>query len=229
MTLFFFLKQWHDPLISLIGVLFCASLLPISMKNHYFQPWSYIEAWFFCAALLAVHQKRYILIFLITIIASLNRVTGIFIPFIYLLGAIDFKQEAGKNKILALHIIKFLLMLIVAIIVVITIRVTQGNADHIHSIYYLWEINTSRYNLFIALIHIVLFAGAGWLFALKGIRYSNRFILQEMFLMPLYLFPIIIFGVWLEVRLLMPLYPIILSLCLSYIEKRVFVVKQFEK
>ena len=91
-TLFFFLKKWHPPLMSLVGTLFCAALIPISLRDHSFKPWSLFEAWFFCIAMLATLRRRHGLLYLITILASFNRTTGLFVPVIYLAGAFDFES-----------------------------------------------------------------------------------------------------------------------------------------
>lgn len=218
-TLFLFLRQWHSFTMSLSGVMFCAALLPISLRDHYFQPWSLLEAGLFCAALLATLKKRYLLILGITIVASLNRITGLFVPFIYLLGTLDMKATIEKiNRKILSQFLKFIGLIVVSISIAILLRYIQGFSASIHTISEIWKMNTSPYNLLVALFHITLFAGVVWIFALLGLRHADKFTRQEALLVPIYLVPVIIFGVWKEVRLLMPLYPIIISLGLFYVK-----------
>jgi len=44
---------------ALVGTLFVAATIPIALRDHYFQPWSLLEAGLFSAALLAILRKRY--------------------------------------------------------------------------------------------------------------------------------------------------------------------------
>jgi len=53
-TLYVLLGKWYRPRSALIAGLFCGGLASVAFRDHSFQPWSMIEAWFFCAALLAL-------------------------------------------------------------------------------------------------------------------------------------------------------------------------------
>ncbi|RJP57158.1 MAG: hypothetical protein C4541_10710 [Candidatus Auribacter fodinae] len=218
MTLFLFLKQWHNPLLSLIGTLFCAGLLPVALMDHYFQPGSLLEAWLFCAAFLASCKSRYVAVAIITVIASFNRETGIFIPFVYLFGALDIKSAVKKpDKNVMRQIVNFMALTLISAGVVIGIRYMQGFSGVRHTISDVWTINTYTLGLLIAPLHLVLFLGGGWVLAALGFRKADRFTRQETLIIPLYIIPVAIFGIWREVRLLIPLYPLLISLCLFYV------------
>jgi hypothetical protein len=62
-----------------------------------------------------------------------------------------------------------------------------------------------------------LFLGGFWLFAVLGFRFAPRLVRQAALIVPLYLVVIAIWGVWNEVRLLMPLYPVLIPLGMSFI------------
>ena len=51
-----------------------------------------------------------------------------------------------------------------------------------------------------------------------GARRADPFIRRQALLIPLYLLPIVLFGHWIEVRLLLSLYPVLLALGLAYVE-----------
>ena len=218
-TLFLFLQQWHNPSISLVGMLFCAALLPISLRDHYFQPWSLIEAWIFVTALLAAFKGRFYLLLGLTVLASLNRVTGLFIPFVYLFGTLDIKAVLKRqfDRDMFNTLFKFIGLVLISIGIAVALRYVQGVKGHIHTVGWLWDGNTSFSGLILSSIHLILFAGIVWVFAVMGIGKADTFTRQEALLIPVYLIPIILFGIWKEVRLLLPLYPIIISLALFYI------------
>jgi hypothetical protein len=224
-TLFIFLKEIHSTEVSLIGTLFCAVLLPMSLRDHYFQPWSLIEAFLFCAAIYATLKKHLLLLIVITIIASLNRVTGLFIAFVYLLGTLKIRTLLKRDDLDIYNVIgcfaKFAGLLAISIGIAISLRLMRGGTGHVDQawMWKLWKSNTSATGFYIAAKHILFFAGIGWVFAILGIKRANSFMRQEALIIPLYLVPVILFGVWKEVRMLMPLYPIIISLSLSFIER----------
>lgn len=218
-TLFIFLIRWHGKLLSLLGVMFCAGVLPVTLRDHYYQPWSLIEAWFFCLAMLAVCRKRFITILIITILASINRVTGLFIPFVFLAGSISAPGERGR-ALSSGALTRFITLAVVSLVVIYSLRIFLGFSDNIHTVNELWLINTSKSGLALALINLSLFAGAWWVFFVKGVKLADPFTRNLMFLMPLYLVPIILFGVWKEARLFLPVYPIIISMGLFYLKAR---------
>lgn len=90
-VLFFWLRTWFNKDRALIGVLFVAGTMPIALQDHYFQPWSLLEAGLFSAALIAIHRKHYWLLAFLVVLASLNRETAVFIPLAFLL-TIDMKS-----------------------------------------------------------------------------------------------------------------------------------------
>ena len=227
-TLYVYLKEWHSKSLSIIGTLFCAALLPISLRDHYFQPWSLIEAWFFVMTMYATYKARFSWVVIITGLAVLNRTTGIFIPLIYLLGSVDFKALINhpQNSNIKSIAYKFTLLVSISLVLILIVRNIQEGGAHIHSLTWIFEHNITRFNLAMALINLSLFSGAWWVFSIFGFKHADRYTKQLLVFVPLYLVPIIIFGLWKEVRMLLPIYPIIISLGLFYISKEGLIVDE---
>ncbi|MFO7915894.1 MAG: hypothetical protein R6U43_09425 [Candidatus Krumholzibacteriales bacterium] len=220
-TLYFFLMEWHQRIYSLAGALFCCAVLPLSLRDHYFQPWSLIESWFFCAAFLAARKKNYYAILALTLAASLNRMSGLFIPLIYLASFLRFRDTENEGSGFdTLAAGKFLLLAAVSAGTILTLRYLMGWSENIHSIRYLWGLNRTFPYYIYAIINIVLFGGAWWFFFAAGIKYADRFTVSMFPVILLYLLPVAIFGIWKEVRLLLPVYPVLISTGLFYLRQK---------
>ena len=76
-------------------------------------------------------------------------------------------------------------------------------------------LNLERGRLILAVEHWVLFMGLGWVLVFLGLRRAPEFVYRMALLVPLYLPAVLVFGVWFEVRLLMPMYPVLLPLLLT--------------
>ena len=87
--LFVYLRLWFSVEQSLIGVLFVSSTMIVAMKNHYYQPWSFLETVLFTFGLLAIFKKKYVVFAVLVVLATLNRATAIFLPLAYLLISIN--------------------------------------------------------------------------------------------------------------------------------------------
>ena len=71
--------------------------------------------------------------------------------------------------------------------------------------------------LWLAAFNITALLGAFWIFALFGLPRAPAFVRRSALVIPAYLAVVAIWGIWWEVRLLMPLYPLLLPLALSYL------------
>ncbi len=215
--LFFWLRTWFNREQALIGVLFIAGTMPIALQDHYFQPWSLLEAGLFSAALLAIHRKRYWLLASLVALAALNRETAIFIPIAILL-TIDMKSLLNirsKNDWKPFLLFGGLFLLWAAVFW--GLRYFLGSTSHIETIEGLLTRNTTKGSLFYTFVNGILFLGGLWVFAFLGFRYAPRFIKRVVLIIPLYLITVMVWGVWYEVRLLMPLYPVLVPLGLSFL------------
>jgi len=216
-VLFFWLKTWFTRDQALIGVLFVAGTIPIALQDHYFQPWSLLEAGLFSVALVAIHRKHYWLLASLVVLASLNRETALFIPLAFLL-TIDIKSllhARSKNEWQPILVFGGLLLIWAAVFW--GLRYSLGSTSHIVTIEGLLARNTTKGSLFFTFVNGSLFLGGLWVFALLGFRYAPGFIKRVALIVPLYLLTVAVWGVWYEVRLLMPLYPVLVPLGLSYL------------
>lgn len=221
-VLFDYLRLWFNKEQALLGILFVAFTMPITFKDHYFQPWSYIEPIFYILALKYLYEKKYLYFLVILILASLNRETSVFLVLLYL-----FTNPEIIYPIKFSHIMKaksalknFVLILALWLIIFYGIRYIRGGSQYVQNLIQIWFQNASLSNLWKMILQIVLFLGIFWYFAVKGYRFSNEFIKRATMILPFYILFILIFGIWREVRLLMPLYPILIPMGLSFLYKR---------
>jgi hypothetical protein len=218
--LFYWLSTWFNEEQALIGVLFVAGTMPIALQNHYFQPWSLFEAGLFTAALFAIQRKRYWLLASLVALASLNRETAVFIPLAFLL-TIDTKSLlSAKSKNDWKPIVLFGGLLIIWAVVFWGLRYFLGSTPHVETIRGLLARNTTKGKLFQTLVNGGLFLGGFWAFAFLGFRYAPPFIRRVALIIPIYLITVLVWGMWHEVRLLMPLYPVLVPLGLSFLYLR---------
>jgi hypothetical protein len=83
----------------------------------------------------------------------------------------------------------------------------------------LWRFNTRADNLETFVLNGTMLFGVFWIFALFGWKSAPIFVRRTAMLVPIYVVPVIVWGVWHEVRLLLPLAPIVLTLGLSFLER----------
>ncbi len=149
----------------------------MSLRDHYFQPWSLIEAWFFCLAFLLSYKRNFSLLVVVTILVAFNRVTAIFIPLIYFLGSFRLywiRDNMYKKTIKTAF--NSIVLLLLAIAAILFIRYFRGHQEHVITISQLWRRNTNFFAMLLSTKHWVLFLGAGWIIAYRGWRESDIFL-----------------------------------------------------
>lgn len=216
-TLFSFLRTWFTREQALIGVLFVAGTMPIAFQDHYFQPWSLLEPGLFSASLLAIHRQRYWLLASLVLLAAINRETAVFIPLAFLL-TIDVRSLLNAKSVTEWKpFLLFCGLFLIWAAVFFGLRYFLGSASHSDTIEGLLAQNTKSISLFFMIVNGTLFLGGLWVFAFLGFRFAPSFIKRVALIIPLYLITIMVWGVWKEVRLLMPLYPVLVALGLSFL------------
>jgi hypothetical protein len=220
-TLFLWLRNWFSAEQALTGALFVAGTIPIALQDHYFQPWSILEVGLFTASLLAIRGKRHILLAVLVALATLNRETAVFIPVVYLLMTVDSVDSPRTGGGFDWKpVLRAGALLIVWAVLYFGIRLVQGSAPHTTTVADLFARNITAGGLSFAAVNVILFLGGFWIFAVLGFRHAPRIIRRIAWLIPLYLITILVWGVWKEVRLLMPLYPILVPMGLSFVFRR---------
>jgi len=217
-VLYRYLRAWFSNEQALVGVLFAAATMPMALRDHYFQPWSILEAGLFAAGLLCVRDKRYRLLALVVALASLNRETAVFIPLAFLCAFVGAKGEDGANRPSgAKAALLFGGYVAIWAAIFFGLRAFLGDAPRVVTVEELLARNTNAAAIFRSVMRVALIFGAFWIFAVAGFRRAPGFVQRTALLAPPYLAVIALWGVWHEVRLLMPLYAIVIPLGLSFL------------
>lgn len=221
-TLYFYLTHWFTWELSLLGALFCAAVMGVTSHEHYYQPWSFWEAGFFTLSLLFILQKRTLWLGLLVAAASLNRETALFIPVLFLATTQDFIGILrGKVRPDWKNAARFAAYLAIWIVIFFGLRLLRGNAAHVETLKEILDANLDPGTVWKIILNIVLFQGVFWIFAALGFRPAPAFVRRTLWIIPPYLILLTIWSYWLEVRLLMPLYAIIIPLALSFLQTKI--------
>jgi len=219
-----YLKNWFCDNQVLIGVLFVASVLALPLTNPVFQPWGLTETVFFTLSLLLMLWKRYVPLGIVLVFAALNKETSIVIPITFLLVNLDIASFHSKESLKKVQtwrpFILFAIYMAIWAAVYFLLRALLGDAEHVHTLEWLWHVNTQRNTLIHAAVNVSLFMGAFWIFAILGVKKSPQFIRRAALVTLVYIPAVMLYGVWYEVRLLMPLYPLIIPLGMFYLFSR---------
>ena len=215
-SLLWYLRGWFDRLASLLGVLLVASTIPVVVRDQYFQPWSYLDAGVFVIALGLIRKGRALLLAVVTVIATLNRETAIFIPFAFLIANFGVLRKTLDGSIVRCPTVARLVVLTLCWALVYGgVRLAEGDAPRVITVPEMWTLNIKPENLLRTLTQHCFFGVLLYPLALLGYRRAPRFARELTIIIPFYMALLALFSLWWEVRLLMPLYPILLPLALS--------------
>lgn len=204
-SLFAYLRVWFREEAALVATLMAACTLRITMRQHDYAPFSYLEPTFVALALLAILNKRYIWLGALIAVATFNRETGIFLVLLYFVTSERRRADWIRTiQYGGIWVLCYGLM-----------RLVGGDADRYWTPELVWRTNMSQPQL--AAFNISLLLGVFWLFAALGWKHAPPFVRRTALVAPPYLVTVAIWGIWWEVRLLMPLYPILFALALSYL------------
>lgn len=179
--------------ISILLTLFCFTIFMVAGMNHHsYQPWSYLESGLYLAGVYWFLSKKHpIGFFIISILAVFTRETGVFLTLIPLAHLIT-----NKNK----SWIVYLLNVIVCISLLVGIRYGLGTSNEVIRLPEIFLTNLETLHLI--LLPLLLVSG---LLVLPLLSNKKNFPLKNVHLIFLiYLIPVILFGRWLEIRMLLP-------------------------
>ena len=208
------LTRWFDEKLTFLALAYVGATLPIALQNHYYQPWSFIEAGLFCLGLSAIVARQYVALAAIVVIASLNRETALFLP----LALLAFNWRSGRPDEARRGMLVGVALLAVTLALFFGLRMMLGDAPREKTLAQILQHNLQPSSLAMTLVYTGLFLGPFWLFALRGRPAAPAPVRRLSIVVPLYAAAILVWGVWYEVRLWMPLYPILLALALSYLK-----------
>ncbi len=192
-----YLSNWFPTDTSLVGALLVAATLPIMLRQHVYAPYSLLEPIFFLLAFDALFRCRITLAAVLAVLASINRETGTLL-------AVAIAIDAWRRQ---RSLVPALVVGVLGVVSFVGLRVWLGDAIAL-TVPEIWAMNTDTEAILASLTNALLVAGiTGWALAIVGWRHAPAFVRQQWWLPVLYLPLIGVFGVWYEVRLLMPLYP----------------------
>ena len=209
LTLWFTLEQ------AVVGALLVGSTIRMALRQgeyldlssiplpSVFAPHSLLEPIFIAAAVvLAVHDRVGWLAAVVAV-ATVNSEAAALLPLVYL--AVRGVSKSSLPATGALSGIWF--------VVFLATRSIAGASPSSVSAAELWSENLAH--LPTAALNVALFIGPLWLLAAAGVRRAPQAIQRASWLIPIYTIALAITGLWWDVRLLMPLYPILVPLVLS--------------
>lgn len=209
------LRHWFTAEQALVGALFVGGTMQIALQDHYFQPTSLLEPALFAAGLVAIERRRDTWLAVLVVLASLNRETGVFLALAFLVARAPGLRRAGPERGRVLAFAAVLLLLWAGVF--FGVRLVRGDVPRGITVAETFARNTSATGLLFACIQAPLFLGALWVFAALGFRSAPALVQRLAALVPLYLATVLVWGIWSEVRLLMPLYPLLVPLGLAYV------------
>jgi hypothetical protein len=199
-----YLREWFPLDAALLGAVFVAAVVPIALRQHSLAPGSLLEPSLVTLALLGAHRRWTTAIIPLTVVASLNRETGILCT------------ASPDRRVLQSGAIAVCL----SVGLFFALRLWLGAAPPAVTLSQVWAINLQREGFLAALGNITLFmGGVGWILAAVGFRAAPPFTRRALAVAALYLPVVALWGVWYEVRLLMPLYPVLLPFVLSAVHR----------
>lgn len=211
------LRTWYDEAAALAGVLAMAFTIGIGTTLPYFQPWSWLEVGLTTLAFIAA-VRRWPLwaVALLAIVATLNRETGIMVSFILAGAAVSWRS--GRVHVDRARMRAAAVALASWAVVYGALRVGRGSAHDAISLGDVWKMNTSGSGPWSSLRNVVLLLGP--IAAVTAIGWSTRrvpAVVRGVIIVavPPYLLSVAIWGVWAEVRLLVPLVPLLLPAALA--------------
>jgi hypothetical protein len=206
-TLFWYLTFWFRAEQALVGALLVAATMPIALRHHAYAPYSLLEPGFVATALVLMLQERRVLLAVLVAVATANRETAIFLVLLYVATMRWSRRDASFA----------LAYFAIWAAVFVGVRTLAGGAARYWDLATVWYGNThSVENMVTTAVNVSRCLGFFWMFAALGFRRAPWFIKRSAAVTPFYCVTVAIWGLWWEVRLLMPLYPLVLPLALSY-------------
>lgn len=204
-SLFAYLRVWFSDEQALIGVLIVTSTLRITIRQHDYAPSSYLEPTFFALALLLILKDRRVLLGLLVTLASFNRETGVFLVMLFV----------ATNARTRRTLMTALVYTAIWGAVFLGVRYVAGEGERYWEIGRVWQTNLSQPGL--TIYNLTAFLGVVWILAVAGLGRAPTFVRRSAVVIPVYVGVVAVWGIWWEVRLLMPILPLVLPLALSYL------------
>jgi hypothetical protein len=214
LAMYHLLRIFYSPFMCQVGILIMVVSFQVTFDGA-FQPSTVLEAAMYTIALILIESKRNWALLIVLIIATLNRETSCFIVMFYaarwMVGRWPFFVRKDLIWIGAYSL--------VWLAIFIELRLWLGSVVSVLTVSDMLAENTTIAHIALTLGRAVLFMGAYWLVMYTGFGASSTLIKRAWIVVPIYLLAIGVFGIWREVRLLVPLYPILISTVIAQLRR----------
>lgn len=206
-ALFWYFSLWFSDVQALAGSLLVGSTIRIVLRqgeyldlssipaSSIFSPSSLLEPIAIAIGLILMAKDRRWLLAPLIAIAALNSEAALLLPVLYLLT----RPASGRTAVTAGGYAA------IAAAVLIGLRLWLGPGSSVDE----------PSNPQTTAINLALFLGPVWLLAIVGARVAPTFVRRSALAIPLYLLAVLVLGPAWDLRLMTPLYPLVLPLALS--------------
>jgi hypothetical protein len=219
--LYLYLKRWVCDVVALITLLFLTGTLSLTFQEHFYQPWSVPEMAFVALAMLLILDDRRKALLPLVLLASLNRSTGLLLPVAFALtpsGTTRAEESKDESAVGRLAWAGGYFAIWAAVF--FGLRAWLGTAEPHEPLTETLAMNLTPKSMTFAVVQTVLLFGVLWPLAASGFSSAPRFPRRMTLLLPLYIVPVLIWGRWIEVRLLLAMFPVVAPLAAIGLETR---------
>ena len=211
--LYILFRRWFSEVMALLGVALAALSMTAAARDHGFQPWSWAEPGLYALAILFGMDRKPKAGAILTAVATLNRETGLFVPILYILAEPGVLRSLRKALTLAVQ-------LGVWGVFFGGLRIVVGWRPHPTDIRFHLSYNITLHGIAHAAAAVLGFLGLAWLVGLLNTQNTPVVLKRLRWALLLYFPTIALFSLWFEVRLWMPMLPILVPGALVLLSPR---------
>jgi len=199
-----YLQIWFPDALALFGMAFLAAIHPVSFFNYHYQPSSSLILVIYISGMLLIYCEQWGWLILCIAIASLERFeAAFFLILMYCLGA---EKRTGRFWLF------FAQYALIGIGSAAGLRWYFGSQPYVHSAAFHLSYNLhTPGTLLLAVLY-----GPFWLWALLGFASAPRFLRRALLIVPIFVLLHFFVAKVNEVRLFLPLAPILIPLGFGY-------------
>lgn len=215
LALHFFWIKWLKPTLCSIGVLFLLAIMSFTYMNYYHQPTDPLNLLFFIISFWLIRERKDYLLVPILFISIFNRETTILIPLVYFFYRYD---ELPLKKLF----LRFGFISLSVLIPYIGLKFIYGVKQY-YCEAVMFYINFHDWRSF---YYPLILYSIFWFFAFVKIKQKPKFIKRSLLILPFFLLVHYWIAIAIEVRLFLPLAPLIIASALlnfETIEKEKFI------
>ena len=199
------------------GALFLATLLPVALRDHSYQAWSWIESVLVALAVLVTLRRPSVATYgIISFFAALNRETSIILPLIPLAVAISRRQSPERARLLSVAVTSLVIVASTQLFLRLIFPGPSGGREI--SVRGIWDTNLKPDLLNLSRENVTILISSITITALLGI-FLRRTPRDSLWIAGLTVPPLLagwlIFALWWEVRVLLPVVILVLPISLS--------------